>query len=137
MGERNPSTRMEPLMLIDSDILIDFARKDSKAIDFLESAIRDDAAKISVVSHMELIVGCRNKRELSALDSFVERFNLVYLSPAISARAVELLRLYRSGHGLMIPDALIAATAILESEPLATRNSRHFAFIEDLALAEY
>lgn len=78
-------------MLIDSDILIDFAREDSKSINFLESAIRNDAAKISAISQMELIVGCRNKRELSAIDSFIERFNLVHLSPAISARAVELL----------------------------------------------
>jgi hypothetical protein len=30
----------------------------------------------------------------------------------------------------MIPDALIAATALQETEPLATRNHRHFVFIE-------
>ena len=125
------------MMVIDSDILIDFARKDAKAVEFLESALRTDVAKVSAVSHMELIVGCRNKRELSALDRFIARFNLLDLSPAISVRATELLRQYRSGHGLMIPDALIAATALLEDEPLATRNHRHFKFIEDLDLVEY
>ncbi len=124
-------------MIIDSDILIDFARKDEKAIAFLESALQDGVAKISAISKMELIVGCRNKRELKALDRFVGRFNLINLSPAISVRATELLCQYRSGHGLMIPDALIAATALLEDEPLATRNHRHFRFIEDLGLVEY
>ncbi len=37
----------------------------------------------------------------------------------------------------MIIDALIAATALLEGEPLATRNHRHFRFIEDLGLVAY
>ncbi len=124
-------------MVIDSDILIDFARKEVKAVDFLETALREDVAKISAVSQMELIVGCRNKRELTALDRFIGRFNLVHLSPAISERAIQLLRRYRSSHGLMIPDALIAATALLESDSLATRNHRHFTFIEDLNLAAY
>ncbi len=124
-------------MIIDSDILIDFARKDAKAIVFLESALREGVAKISAVSQMEMIVGCRNKRELTALDRFISRFGLIPLAAAISVRATELLRQYRLGHGLMIPDALIAATALLEDEPLATRNHRHFSFIEDLELVEY
>ncbi len=124
-------------MIIDSDILIDCARKDPKAIEFLESALRKDIAKVSAVSHMELIVGCRSKRELSTIDRFIDRFALLDLSPAISVKATELLRRYRSGHGLMIPDALVAATALLEDEPLATHNNRHFRFIEDLDLVEY
>ncbi len=33
--------------------------------------------------------------------------------------------------------ALIAATALLEAEPMATRNQRHFRFIDDLDLVEY
>lgn len=124
-------------MIIDSDIMVDFARKDAKAIEFLESALREGVAKISAVSHMELIVGCRNKRELAALERFIGRFNRVDLSPSISVRATDLLRQYRSSHGLMIPDAMIAATALLEDEPLATRNHRHFRFIEGLSLVDY
>jgi predicted nucleic acid-binding protein len=124
-------------MLIDSDILIDCARREAKAITFLEKAMRDGVARISAVSQMEMIVGCRNKRELNALDGFLAHFNLVHLCPAISVKAVEVLRLYRSSHGLLIPDALIAATAILEAESLATKNRRHFEFIKNLKLAEY
>jgi predicted nucleic acid-binding protein len=128
---------MGPIMLIDSDILIDFARNEIKAVEFLEEALRKDVTKISAVSHMELIVGCRNKRELNALDGFVGRFEIIHLSSDISTQATDLLRRYRSSHGLMIPDALIAATALQETEPLATRNHRHFVFIEDLKLVDY
>ncbi len=69
MGSGNTGARLgATLMLIDSDILIDCARREAKAIVFLEKAIRDDAAKVSAVLQMEMIVGCRNKRELNALD---------------------------------------------------------------------
>ncbi len=98
-------------MLIDSDILIDFARNETKAVEFLEEALRKDVTKISAVSHMELIVGCRNKRELNALDGFVGRFEIIHLSSDISTQATDLLRRYRSSHGLMIPDAAPATTA--------------------------
>ena len=137
MGARHPSARVGAEMLIDSDILIDAARKDAKAVGFLDTAIRTTNAEISVVSHMELVVGCRNRRELEALDKFMARFTVVALTLGISRQAVELLRKYRISHGLLIPDALIAATAMLESVPLATRNLRDFAFIDGLELAEY
>ena len=124
-------------MLIDSDILIDAARQDAKAVGFLDGAVRSANAQVSVVSHMELVVGCRNRRELDALDKFMTRFTVVALTPGISTRALELLRMYRSSHGLLIPDALIAATALMEAEPLATRNRRDFAFIDSLDLVDY
>jgi len=124
-------------MLIDSDILIDAARKDAKAVGFLDRAVLSANTEVSVVSHMELVVGCRNRRELEALDKFMARFTVIALTPGISSCALELLRKYRSSHGLLIPDALIAASALLETEPLATKNRRDFVFIDGLELVEY
>lgn len=39
---------------------------------------------------------------------------------------------YSKSHSLMIPDALIAATALTEELELATDNDRHFKMIPDL-----
>ena len=128
---------MGRMMVVDSDILIDCARKDPKAISFIDLVVQENDAKVSAISHMELIVGCRNKRELSVLDRFIMRFALIHLTPAISVKATDLLRQYRCSHGLLIPDAIIAATALLENEPLATRNQRDFRFIENLSLVDY
>jgi predicted nucleic acid-binding protein len=56
----------------------------------------------------------------------------IYLSPPISIKAYELMLAYSKSHGLTIPDALIAATAITQGLELATDNERHFSMISEL-----
>jgi predicted nucleic acid-binding protein len=41
---------------------------------------------------------------------------------------------YSRSHGLTIPDALIAATAITQELELATDNDRHFKMIPELSV---
>jgi len=60
-----------------------------------------------------------------------------FLSASVSDRAVDLLRRYRLSHGLLIPDALIAATALVEGIPLVSQNQRDFRFIAGLDLRPY
>ncbi|MBX3050522.1 MAG: PIN domain-containing protein, partial [Caldilineaceae bacterium] len=59
------------------------------------------------------------------------------LNPTISDLAVDLIRQYRLSHGLLMPDALIAATALSLNEPLATKNQRDYRFIAGLTLHQY
>jgi len=49
----------------------------------------------------------------------------------------DLLRQYRLSHGLLIPDALIASTALSLNVDLATKNQRDYRFIEILTLLPY
>ncbi len=86
---------------------------------------------------MELIIGCQNKNELRAVEQFLLRFQTVALNEQASDLAVDLLRRYKLGHGLLIPDALIAATAMSENEQFVTKNQRHYRFIEGLRLIAY
>jgi hypothetical protein len=44
------------------------------------------------------------------------------------------MRRYRLSHGLLLPDALIAATAIEYDVTLYTKNVRHFQMIPGLAV---
>lgn len=55
----------------------------------------------------------------------------------ISGRALELLQQYRLSHGLLIADALIAATALSLNCPLASKNYRYYRFIAKLLLWPY
>ncbi|HMV51087.1 MAG TPA: PIN domain-containing protein [Blastocatellia bacterium] len=59
------------------------------------------------------------------------------IEKTISDRAIQLLKLYRLSHGLLIPDALIAATALEHNELLISKNQRDFRFISGLQLLPY
>ena len=47
------------------------------------------------------------------------------------------LRQYCLSHGLLIPDTLIASTALCSNMDLATKNQRNNRFIENLTLLPY
>jgi len=128
---------MKELVIIDTDILIDVARDVSEATGCLREIEHNAIPAISAVTQMELMIGCRNKKELKALDRFLSRFTILKISEAISERAVGLLRSYRLSHGILIADALIAATALNHERPLISKNQRDYRFIEALALLGY
>ncbi len=121
-------------VVVDTDILIDASRDLSEAIDCLDQIERAAALDVSVVTEMELVVGCRNKTELRTLDKFLNRFQVISLNEQMSYAAADLLRRYRLSHGLLIADAFIAATAIVLDKPLVSKNQRDYKFISGLSL---
>ena len=86
---------------------------------------------------MELTIGCRNKADQRELSALLNRFQILSITAEVSDRAVELLHQYNLSHGLLIADALIAATAIVHTAPFASKNQRDFRFIEGLDLLQY
>ena len=128
---------MAQQLLIDTDIIIDIGRNSKQAIDFLQSIERKSSPTISVVTQMELLVGCRNKKEMNTLSKFLERFKILHIDEKISSIAVDLMSKYRLSHGLLIADSLIAATAIKLKIVFSTKNHRDFRFINGLNLLTY
>lgn len=126
-----------PLTIIDTDILIDVGRGIGKSVDFLTLREAGSQLAVSVVTHMELTVGCRNRAEQRDLAKFLRRFQVLSITSEVSDSAIELLQRYNLSHGLLIADALIAATALTVGEPFATKNQRDFRFIAGLDLIEY
>jgi predicted nucleic acid-binding protein len=125
------------MTLIDTDILIDTALQVSEAVRCLDELEDSSELAISVVTQMELIVGCRNKTELRKMEQFLERFQVVPLNEHITATAVLLLQKYYLSHGLLIPDAMIAATAIELGVDFVSKNQRDYRFMENLNLLSY
>ena len=125
------------LIIVDTDVLIDVSRGVGEAITCLQQIEQQSILSISTITKMELIVGCRNKGELRTVERFLSRFQIIKISEAISDKAVELLQKYRLSHGLLIADALIAATAITLEQPLVTKNQRDYVFITELQLLPY
>jgi len=123
---------MDQVVLLDTSVLVDVERKNAEAVAFLARLESERRSAISVVTEMELIVGCRSKNELRSLQQFIRRFQVYMLTPPIAQAAVDLLRQYRLSHGLLVADALIAATALSIPAPLVTANRKDFDFIGEL-----
>ena len=128
---------MTDLTLVDTDILIDAGRKIQEAITHLNKIEISSGLAISIITQMELIVGCRNKAELMGLETFLQRFRIIDTCDQIPQVALGLLKKYRLSHGLLIPDSLIASTAIEMNIPLISKNQKDFRFIENLCLLPY
>jgi predicted nucleic acid-binding protein len=125
------------LIHLDTDSLTDAGRKVGEAIACLERVEPPATLGVRMITQMELIVGCRNTAEFRILERFLRRFAVVSLNEATADTAVALLRRYRLSHALLIPNALIAATALTVEVPLVTKNQRDYRFIEGLELLPY
>jgi predicted nucleic acid-binding protein len=124
----------ENLVLVDTDILIDVGHGVTESIATLERLEAECSLLCSVVTQMELIVGCRNKTELRALEKFLQRFQVVQITELISNQAAELLKTYRLSHGLLIADALIASTVLSLNCAFLTRNHKDYRYIPEIQL---
>ena len=128
---------MNDISIVDTDILIDVGRGVNNAIVYLENLKENSILAISVITQLELIVGCQNKSELRATENFLSQFEIINLNENISKTAVNLLQEYRLSHGLLIADGLIAATAISLNIALASKNQKDYRFIQNLNLLSY
>jgi predicted nucleic acid-binding protein len=125
-----------PSGLIDTNVLIDAARGLVAASAFLLAQQAAGAIRISVISAMELVAGCRNAQELTQVQQFLAPVAILPVTEAVSNRARQFMESYFLSHGLTIPDALIAATAFEYGIPLYTRDLRHFHMISGLSLLQ-
>ena len=120
------------MTLLDTNVLIEILKGDA------ETKVRVEALggplATSVISAMELFYGARDKTEVTRLECFLGLFRVVRIDEAISLRGVALVRGYAKSHGLDIPDALIAATALEKGLSLLTYNRKDFRFIPGLDL---
>ena len=106
------------MLLLDTNILIDVLRGEVVALAWLEQQQRP---QISVISWIEVLVGCR-EGESGRVEAWLNTFPRLPIDDAIALETVRL----RQRYGLKIPDAIILATARCADLTLATRNSRDF-----------
>ena len=125
------------LILIDTDVLIDYSRGIEQSRELLKKLDNNHILSISVITKLELIIGCENKAAFKSLQEFLSAFEVIQLDSSISQIAVQLFNDYRLSHGVLIPDMLIASTALSYDIPLLSKNRKDFRFIDDLDLLEY
>ena len=119
--------------VIDTDILIDATQGIVEAVALL-TAQQVAGIQISIISAMELVVGCRNKTELTQLQQFLQKCIVLPITATASHVACQLMESFFLSHGLLMPDALIAATVQERGLTLYTKNVRHFNMIPGLTV---
>jgi hypothetical protein len=122
------------MKILDSTVVVDLSRQDELARAYVDAERKAGVIKTSIVSNMELIIGCRNKEEVRKTEKFLADYDMLDITPLIGRKAYELIVRFSKSHGLVIPDALIAATTLVENAVLVTSNIRHFSMIEGLRL---
>ena len=121
------------MILCDTNIFIEIYRDNSDIIEIIKE-IGQHNIVISDVSCAELLYGARNKKELQTIRKDLNKLTVLPISSDISILAVELVEKYSLSHKLSLPDALIAATAIIENIQLYTLNTKDFKFLNQLNL---
>jgi tRNA(fMet)-specific endonuclease VapC len=121
------------MILCDTNIIIEALKGDDKTIKIIERIGLENIA-ISSVTVMELYFGAFNKRELNKIKKHLKALNLMHFDNYVSELAVRLIESYSKSHGLQIPDAIIAATALSLEIKLFTLNLRDFRYIDGLKL---
>jgi predicted nucleic acid-binding protein len=73
--------------IVDTDILIDAGQDVREAIYCLSDIEQQSALAISVITQMELLVGCRNMTEQRNMERFLQHFQVLKLTELISDTA--------------------------------------------------
>lgn len=120
--------------LIDTNIIVDFLRKDKRAVAFLNSL---DRSIISTITVAEIYQGAKNIKELDSIKELFKFFIVLPLDEQISQLSLKLMEKYVLSSRLLILDSLIAATAKKYSLTLITGNWKHFKMIKGLKLEKW
>ncbi|NOU47496.1 MAG: type II toxin-antitoxin system VapC family toxin [Bacteroidales bacterium] len=117
--------------LIDSNALIDYlsGKLPADAVSFLNQVI-NDIPNISVITKIE-VLGFKTTREASTLlSNFIDDSIVFGLSDEIVEQTIAL----RKEHKIKTPDAIIAATALVNNLSIISRNITDFKSIQDLGI---
>jgi predicted nucleic acid-binding protein len=117
---------------VDTDVLIDIARKNLRALDFWRHAEARSAMTCSVISVFELLAGCRNLREQRATLRSLATVEVVQVESGDSSQALHWYRTYHLSRGIGFLDCFVAAAARRLDCQVHTINTKHFRAIPGL-----
>jgi len=124
---------MAGIILLDTDVLVDFFRGHSKAVAFVNA--HSNRIILSSIVVAELYAGVKGDNEQASLENFVSLFRIVPVSADIAKAGGLYKRDYGRSHGVGLADAIIAATAEAESAEIKTLNTKHYPMLKRLRTA--
>lgn len=123
-------------MIFDTDVLIWASRGNQSAQHVIDNT---EQRAISLQTYLELLQKAPSKKHQQVIRRFLLdlEFKIIAFTEKIGHRAAIYIEEYSLKDGISIGDALIAATAVEESQSLITGNYKHFKCIPNLSLQRF
>ena len=117
--------------LLDSNIIIGFLdnRLPNKGMMFVSEVV-DNTSNMSVISKIEVLRYNTTEFAMKVLEDFVGCSNVCELDAKTVSETIKLCRQSK----IKLPDAIIAATCLINQYVLLTRNVKDFVHITDLKI---
>lgn len=113
------------MILLDTDIMIDVLRDYPPAIVWLNSH-GDEIIVLPGFVVMELIQGCKTKREVAKVRKKLSSFEVLWPAPEVCNEALDIFARHHRSHQIGIIDVLIGQLAVSSKIPLYTFNKKHY-----------
>jgi predicted nucleic acid-binding protein len=98
---------------------------------FIDSIINETRPVISAITEIELLCWkASTEKDLEVIQNFIEDALVVELEQPIKYKTADIRKRYK----IKLPDAIIAATAMVYDLAIITRNTKDFDTIEDLEI---
>ena len=125
----------DQIILLDTNILIDYFRKQNKQRTLLYVLLKDHQKFcISVITHFEILRGINNQQEQFWWE-LLKEIEVISYFPAINYTAIQIQRQLKTKRkSISIQDLIIASTSVHLQFTLATLNVKHFENIEELKI---
>lgn len=120
------------MILLDTDIMIDLLRQYPPAVQWFDQIDEDEEVLLPGYVVMELLQGCRNRRELEQVQHTISPCGIVWPSSEDCDQALEVFSKYHLSHNAGLLDVLIGQTALAIRTPLYTFNQKHYRFLRRL-----
>ena len=123
------------MIVVDTDVIIDFFRDISPAVNVFAELISSGKAALTSISVFELYAGIEGAKRLRQIEILVQKITVLPLNVIEAAMGGRIYTQLKSrGKLIGTHDILIAAICIANDLPLYSKNISHFSEIKDIRL---
>ncbi|MDR2555030.1 MAG: type II toxin-antitoxin system VapC family toxin [Fibromonadaceae bacterium] len=119
--------------ILDTNVVIDYIQGNfpDKEATFIENLLFLGIPNISVITEIEVLCWKHaNEEDVEQYKKFIENSKIMELCNSVKLKTIDI----RRNHKIKLPDALIAATALVHDFELITRNTKDFENIAGLKI---
>lgn len=119
---------------MDTGLLVRYLRGRKAAVQLLRGLSKRDRLCVATITRLELMAGAHPSEHFGT-QKLLSRFATLELDRRVADRAGELVYLGRKANRpILVPDAILAATALVHTMSLVTLNRKDFESVAGLGI---